>query len=159
MIPNPIPEPRINHNTDFFPRSIRVLSVAAMCLLMLAGCSRGPAGSGVDKEKQHITHVAELAKDYETATKKKAASINDVKNWAVKEGKGTESDFVSPRDQQEYGFASGMTGLLIYEQTGKNNKVFLFSTGTVREVSPGEVSRMKGLESMRRGMGAGGGRP
>jgi hypothetical protein len=49
-----------------------------------------------------------------------------------------------------------MTGLTVYEQSGKNGKCFLYSTGTVREVTPDEVSRMKGLATMRRGGPPGG---
>jgi hypothetical protein len=119
--------------------------------LLLGGCG-GSGGSGVDKEKQHILNVVELAKQYETAAKKKPTSIDDVKTWAVKEGKATEADFVSPRDQHPYVLMSGMMGLLVYEQTGKNGKVYMYNTSSgVREVDPGEISTMKRMESMRRG--------
>jgi hypothetical protein len=128
--------------------------VAAMGFCGLAmtvvGCG-GPKPATEDKEKQHILKVVNLAKDYETATNKKPASIKDVQEWALKEGKATEEDFISPRDQQPYGLVHGMTGLTVYEQSGKNGKCFLYSTGTVREVTPDEVSRMKGLANMRRG--------
>jgi hypothetical protein len=130
--------------------ALRILGTSLFVLaLSLAGCGGGPKDS-VDKEKRHILRVVQLARDYEAATKKKAASLDDVKSWAVKEGKAGDDAFISPRDKQPYGLQNGMTGLLVYEQEGKNGKCFMFTTGSVREVTPGEISRMKGLETKKR---------
>src|SRR5437016_3303122 len=89
------------------------LANGLMLAASLAGCGHSGGGGNVDKEKQHILHVVELAREYEAATKKKPTKIDDVKDWAIKEGKGSDADFVSPRDQQPYGLMEGMTGLLI----------------------------------------------
>jgi hypothetical protein len=89
--------------------------------------------------------------EYDQAHSKKPASITELKDWAIKEGKATEADFISPRDHELYGLTTGMTGITLYEQAGRNGKVFLYSTGAFREASPEEVSRMKGLANPRRG--------
>src|SRR5438128_1150214 len=130
--------------------SLRISSLLFLSL-GLVGCHGSSGEDNVDKEKRHILRVAQLTQDYSATTKKRPGSIDDVKNWAVKEDKATEDEFISPRDQQPYGLTSGMMGLSIYEQTGKNGKCFLYSTGTVREVSPEELTRMKNLGSTRRG--------
>jgi len=140
-----------------FPISMRLitgrtlLAATVFCGLAMtvAGCG-GPKAMS-DADKKHFLHVVELSQEYQTANNKKANSINELKDWAIKEGKATEADFTSPRDQQTYGLTNGMIGLTLYEQTGKNGKVFLYSTGAFREATPDEVSRMKGLANARRG--------
>ena len=54
------------------PKRGKLISFTLVSLIAcLAGCGHSGGGGNVDKEKQHILHVAELARDYETATKKK----------------------------------------------------------------------------------------
>ena len=116
---------------------------------MFAGC--GGHKPVNDADKKHFLHVKDLAFEYEKANNKKATSITDLKDWAVKEGKATDADFTSPRDHELYGLTNGMIGLTLYEQSGKNGMCFLYSTGSFREASSAEVSRMKGMSNMRRG--------
>jgi hypothetical protein len=141
-----------------FPISMHLITGRALLAAMgfcglaltVAGCGGGPKPVS-DTDKKHFLHVVELSQEYQTANNKKANSITELKDWAIKEGKATEADFTSPRDQETYGLTNGMVGLTLYEQTGKNGKVFLYSTGAFREATPEEVSRMKGLANMRRG--------
>jgi hypothetical protein len=114
------------------------LSIPALILpLALAntGCGpAAPAGSNLDAtEKAHLLHVVALATDYATANKKQPASLEELKTWALKEGKGTEEEFNSTRDKQPYGLSSGMGGIQVYEQTGKGGKVYIFMMGGVHE--------------------------
>jgi hypothetical protein len=107
--------------------------------LAIAGCNRAPSADDFEKEKKHLLHVAELASQYSTATKKPPKSIDDLKAWALKEGKATEDEFIALRDKQPYGLASGM-GLIVYEQTGKNGRCYLFQAGAFREVPQAQVA-------------------
>jgi len=117
--------------------SRRYVSIPALFLplaLANAGCGPSPAGSNLDStEKAHLLHVVALATDYVTANKKQPTSLEELKTWAVKEGKATEEEFSSTRDKQPYRLSSGMGGLQVYEQTGKNGKVYIFMMGGVHE--------------------------
>jgi hypothetical protein len=108
----------------------------------MVGCSRAPSADDFEKEKLHIINVAGLAGEYAMATKKQATSIEDVKAWAIKEGKATEADFISIRDKQPYGLASGMGGAIVFEQTGKKGRCYLFQAGAFREVPQAQVAEM-----------------
>jgi hypothetical protein len=98
-----------------------------------------------------------LLNDYATATKKRPKSIDEVKDWAVKEGKGQEDDFSSTRDKQPYGIAAGaegMGGFVVYEQTGKGGKCYLYRMGQINEIKQDEVDNaIKMAQSMGRPMG------
>jgi hypothetical protein len=89
-----------------------------------------------------MIHVAGLAGQYTMATKKPATSIEDVKAWAIKEGKASEEDFISLRDKKPYGLASGMGGATVFETTGKNGRCYLWQTGAFREVPQAQVEEM-----------------
>jgi hypothetical protein len=120
------------------------------CLAMLlAGC-----GGGSDhldqKEKDHMLQVAKLSGEYTATNMKPPSSLDELKKWALKEGKASEEDFVSTRDQQPYLFSSGgMAGILIYEQTGKNGKCYIYMMGGIheqdREQAVAQAKRMGGI--------------
>jgi hypothetical protein len=125
------------------------LSVPTVILaLAIGGC--GPPSATIDKEKEHILHVRDLASQYTSATKKPAKSIEELKDWAIKEGKATEDDFISTRDKQPYGLVSGM-GVTIFEQTGKNGRCYLLQAGAVREVGREQLPKI--TEDLGRSMG------
>jgi hypothetical protein len=108
----------------------------------LVGC-RGGSGSSEDPEKAHIQQVVTLAGQYSTANKKPATSVDELKKWAIREGKATEEDFNSTRDKQPYGFSSsGMGGIQVYEQNGKGGKVYIFIMGSVAEMTSEQVANM-----------------
>ena len=105
------------------------------CLAMLlTGCGGGPGDKLDKKEKDHMLHVAKLSGEYISANMKPPSSLDELQKWALKEGKASEEDFVSTRDKQPYGFsAGGMAGMVIYEQTGKNGKCYIYMMGGIHE--------------------------
>ena len=122
--------------------------------LAIVGCSRAPSADDFDKEKKHLLHVVELASQYATATKKPVKSIDDLKAWALKEGKATEDEFIALRDKQPYGLAGGM-GVVVFEQTGKNGRCYLFQAGAFREVPQAQVADLAKAGARSMGMPTG----
>jgi len=97
--------------------------------LLSAGCAAGKAPEGSkDPEAVHIEKVAQLTnKEYPPAhNRKKPRDINEVKAWAMKEGRAEESDFVSTRDGQTYVLNKGGA---LHEQTGEDGKKFVVPPG------------------------------
>ena len=146
-------------------RSFSFLGILAfLSLASLAGC-RGGGGSGADDlntEQKHIFHAVDLANQYAVATKKQPTSIDEVKDWAVKEGKGSAEDFSSTRDNQPYGIAAiaGMGSVVLYEQNGKGGKCYLYRMGQVNEIKKDEVANaIKTAQSMGRPGGMNRGQP
>jgi len=96
--------------------------------LLAAGCAAGqPKGPAKDPEAVHIEKVAQLANhEYPDAHHgKRPKDLNELKSWAVKEGKADEADFKSTRDDQPYALANG----IVHEQTGVNGKLFAVPPG------------------------------
>src|SRR5437762_7278226 len=108
--------------------------------LAITGCG-APAPRQPDKEEQHIRNVVGLVGDYIRATKKGAHSIDDVKAWAIKEGKATEEDFISTRDKQPYGLAHGM-GIMVFETQGKDGSCYVFQAGQFKHISADEAANL-----------------
>ncbi len=118
--------------------------------MSLAGCRSGTPSGDIDAEKKHIFHVVELVSQYTTATKKRPTKVDEVREWTVKEGKGSEDDFNSTRDKQPYGVSNteGM-GVIVYEQTGKNGKCYFFRMGNITEMKQEEVANAaKGAQAV-----------
>lgn len=111
-------------------------------LSAVAGC--GPKSSGADDpEKVHIRKVVGLASEYTTANKKPPTALDELKTWALKEGKASEEDFVSTRDKQPYGLSTGgMGGMQVYEQQGKGGRCYMFLMGNVADMSQEQVANM-----------------
>jgi hypothetical protein len=110
--------------------------------MALGGCGRG-SGADDDPEKRHIRRVVNLAREYAAANKKLPNSIEELKNWAVKEGNAKEEDFISTRDKQPYKISNGgMAGMQVYEQTGKKGMCYIFIQGGVAEMSQEQVANM-----------------
>ena len=121
----------------------------------LAGCGRGGSEPDLSAEQKHIHRAVELIGEYSQATKKQPTSIDEVKDWAVKQGKGSDEDFSSTRDHQLYGLAAGPGPLVVYEQTGKGGKCYVFRMGQISEIKKDEVeSAIKTAQSMGRPAGA-----
>jgi len=121
---------------------LSILFVILPFTLTLGGCTRAPSPEDFDKEKRHLINVVGLAAQYYTATKKRPKSIEEVRDWAVKEGKATEEDFNSTRDKQPYGIAAGAGGATVFEQGGKNGRCYLYQAGAFREVPQAQVADM-----------------
>src|SRR5437868_4875881 len=92
----------------------------------LAGCG-GPASPKQTKEEEHIRKIPGFVSGYSTAMKKQPASLEEVRDWAVKEGKGTEEDFVSTRDKELYTIAFTGMGISVRETTGKDGKCYMLA--------------------------------
>jgi len=108
----------------------------------VAGCGNKSSGTD-DPEKVHIRKVVALSAEYSIATKKQPTSLDDVKSWALKEGKASEDDFLSTRDKQPYGLAvGGMGGIQVYEQQGKGGRCYMFLMGNVADMSQEQVANM-----------------
>jgi hypothetical protein len=107
----------------------------------ILGCG-GASGVKQSKEEEHIRKIPGLVGDYQTATKKQPASLEEVRDWAVKEGKAKEEDFVSTRDKELYTIAFTGMGIMVCEQTGKNGQCYLLGMGGVSEVSAEDAKRM-----------------
>src|SRR5690349_20780739 len=134
----------------------RIGAFALSGLLVLAigagGCGRGSSGDASDEAK-HMRHAAGLVGEYQQATKKKKqpAKIQEVRDWAVKEGKASEEDFVSTRDKEPYAIAFTTKGLVVHEQDGKNGKCYMLSMGSVSEISLEDARHL--VERMQFGQG------
>jgi hypothetical protein len=109
----------------------------------ILGCG-GASGVKQSKEEEHIRKIPGLVNDYQRATKKEPASLEEVRDWAVKEGKAKEEDFVSTRDKELYVIAFTGMGITVCEKTGKDGKCYLLAMGGVSELSAEDAKRMVG---------------
>jgi hypothetical protein len=109
----------------------------------LAGCG-GPAPPKQSKEEEHIRKIPSFVSGYQAAMKKQPDSLEEVRDWAVKEGKAKEEDFVSTRDKELYTIAYTGMGISVRETTGKDGKCYMMAMGGVSEVSAENAKRMMG---------------
>jgi hypothetical protein len=135
--------------------SFSILTILGGALAFITGCGGGGSGpEGLSTEQKHIHHAVQLINEYSQATKKQPTSIDEVKDWAVKEGKGAADDFTSTRDKEPYGLVAGPGPLVVYEQTGKGGKCYIFRMGQVSEIKKDEVQNaIKTAQSMGRPAG------
>jgi hypothetical protein len=119
----------------------RIRAVGFSGLLVLAisagGCGKGSSSdASMSAEVKHMRHAAGLVGEYQQATKKKKqpAKIQEVRDWAVKEGKASEDDFASTRDKEPYVIAFTTRGLVVHEQAGKNGKCYMLTMGSASEI-------------------------
>jgi hypothetical protein len=122
---------------------VMIFSAATMALV---GCSGGGGTTTSTPEGEHIKKIPGLVNDYKTAMKKQPSSLEEVRDWAVKEGKAKEGDFVSTRDKELYGIAFSGMGVVVHEQTGKNGKCYILRMGGASEISAEEVRRIVAQE-------------
>lgn len=129
------------------PFRIQIVIFAAVALA-LTGCSGGNGGSaqsGSDaKEAEHLKHASSLVAQYTIAAKKQPTKMDEVRDWAVKEGKAKEEDFSSTRDKELYVIEMTGQGVGLREQTGKNGKCYVMRMGNVSEVPAAETERTVG---------------
>src|SRR5438128_1487064 len=72
-------------------------------LAMTAGCGSGSGGGSRDPEAVHLDKVGSLLTEYRSDHKGNAPTkLDDLKKWAIDNGKAQESDFVSTRDKEAY---------------------------------------------------------
>jgi hypothetical protein len=118
------------------------MALLVLCSLGTVGCkSKQAAVQTNSPEGEHLRKVMNLCREYSVAKKKRPNQLDEVKEWAVKEGKATADDFLSTRDQQPYGLVFMPMGnqAVVYEQTGKDGKRFMVLRGNVVELPSAEV--------------------
>jgi hypothetical protein len=128
------------------------ISGLLLSVLFVAGCGKGSSGGGArSAEAKHLQHAAGLVGQYQVATQKQLVKIDQVRDWAVKQGKGSEDDFLSTRDMEPYAIAFTTRGLVVHEQTGQNGKCYILSTGSVSEIPLEDARHL--VEQMKFGPG------
>ena len=146
------------------PRAALIFQIHFVFLVVVAlGC--GGSGPVESPEAGHIGKVGQLATEFKNVNSgNNPKNIDELKSWAVKNGKAEDSDFVSTRDHEPYmldaQFMSRGGGtaaktmaskgpLIIHEATGKNGKKFV-----VQGVAPqGSEMSEEGLKYLTRGPG------
>lgn len=149
----------------------RLGTVFLIPIALIIGCGRGSAPAE-SPEAAHIGKVGQLVNDFKAANNgNNPKNLNDLKNWAVKNGKGDDTDFVSSRDHEPYVIepqamarggsptaigsttamrAGAMTAkgpLIIHEAAGKNGRKFV-----VQGVAPvGSEMSDEGLQYLTHG--------
>jgi hypothetical protein len=129
------------------------MALVLFCFLG-TGCKSKSASQDDSPEGKHIRKVADLFQEYAKIKKKSPSRLDEVKEWAIKEGKATEEDFASTRDSQTYGTVPSPMGgqLIIHEQTGKNGKCFMMFQGRVVELPKEDLDRqLEEFKGVRRG--------
>jgi len=145
------------------PRSslIRKAGVFAFMLggLGVAGCGRSHAPAD-SPEAAHIKNVAALIHEYGIAHQGNSpANLDQLKSWAVQNGKAEDKDFLSTRDQKPYVIAANSkkgSKPIIHEDQGKNGMKFMVNTGSglTSEISDQGLEYMTGqsFKSARQGV-------
>jgi hypothetical protein len=142
----------------------RLMPVSAVMLWAVAfgvvGCGGSKtAQSGSDaKEAEHLRRASSLVAQYTVAAKKQPTKMEDVRDWAVKEGKASAEDFASTRDKELYVIESTGQGLGLREQTGKNGKCYVMRMGSISEIPVTDVEHTVGgdTKQMQKRMKGGG---
>jgi hypothetical protein len=101
------------------------------------GCSGSGGGGSLANtpEAEHIKKIPGFIMAYKTATKKQPTSLEEVRDWAVKEGKAKEEDFSSTRDKELYVISTGGMGMVVRERTGVKGKCYISQMGGISEVT------------------------
>jgi hypothetical protein len=148
-----------------FSFSPRIKTVFLIPITLIIGCGRGSAPTE-SPEAAHIGKVGQLATDFKaTNSGNNPKNLDELKNWAIKTGKGDDTDFVSTRDHEPYvleaqamsrgGGTTAMKAgpmttkgpLIIHEATGKNGRKFV-----VQGVAPlGSEMSDEGLQYLTHG--------
>jgi hypothetical protein len=135
------------------PPILRAFVLGVGLLLLAPGC--GPRLPYFPPEVHHIKKAWSLCGAYKANhSGKLPKDIEEVKNWAVQEGKATEEDFISKRDKQPYKVMCTpppMGFILVHEQTGENGKRLVVpQSGSAVDVTEEEFQQMvKGLPKAR----------
>ena len=115
---------------------------------MTAGCGGGTGGGSRDPEAVHLDKVGSLLTEYRSEHKGNAPTkLDDLKKWAVDNGKAQDSDFVSTRDKETYvlqTLGSGGGGqIMIREASGKNGSKFVIMSNSQGTAPAEEMSESR----------------
>jgi hypothetical protein len=125
------------------PVSVVILWATAIAVVGCGGSQSAQSGSDA-KEAEHLRHASSLVAQYTVAAKKQPTKMEQVRDWAVKEGKATEEDFASTRDKELYVIESTGQGLGLREQTGKNGKCYVMRMGSISEIPVNDTEHKVG---------------
>jgi hypothetical protein len=126
--------------------------------LGVGGCGRSHAPAD-NPEAGHIKNVAALIHEFATAHQGNSpANLDQLKSWALQNGKADDKDFLSTRDQEPYVMAANSkkgSKPIIHEAQGKNGMKFMVNTGSglTSEISDQGLEYMTGqsFKSARQG--------
>src|SRR5262245_57581614 len=102
------------------------------CLLAVLAAGCGPRAREPTAEELHIKHIYALANEYKAVNKRPPANADWLKAWALKQGKGSDADFISPRDNQPYvveAVPPPINLFMVHEKTGVDGKLFAVNFG------------------------------
>ena len=114
------------------------LFAGALVVFCGPGCSSSSSTTGTmqDPEAIHLNKVGDLSDEFKKAKNGKApADLNELKTWAIDNGKAKDDDFISTRDKQPYVLRRTGKEVAIGEATGKDGMRFIL-------VTPGEATQM-----------------
>ena len=125
--------------------------IGALLALGLSGCG---SGSQPDRpaEGVRLDKIGAICEEYKLAKKTYPTTLEELKSWAVENGKATDADFKSSRDNELYVLEPmGMGGavkkggpVLIREATGKNGKKFVFTGVRAEEMGDQSIGYIRG---------------
>src|SRR2546421_10709342 len=125
-----------------------------LLLFIGAGCGGGASRGSRSAEAIHLDKVGSLLTEYRAEHKGSApANVDDLKKWAIDNGKAQDNDFVSTRDKEPYvlkTIGSGSGGqVMIREATGKDSNKYVIisnsqSTAPAEEWSDSRLSYSSG---------------
>ncbi len=102
------------------------LFVGALAVFCGPGCSKSTTGTMQDPEAIHLNKVADLSDEFKKAKNGTApADLNELKTWAIDNGKAKDDDFISTRDKQPYVFRRAGNDVVIGEATGKDKMKYI----------------------------------
>jgi hypothetical protein len=125
-----------------------VVVISLLCFLVGGiGCKGGGPTGSRDPEADHLDKVGTLMSEYRAEHKGNApGKLDDLKKWAVDNGKAQDSDFVSTRDKEPYVLktfgsrSGGQAMVMILEATGKNSTKFVVMSSSQKSSPAEEMS-------------------
>src|SRR5438105_3668333 len=129
---------------------------------MTDGCGGGTGGGSRDPEAVHLDKVGSLLTEYRSDHKGNApAKLEDLKKWAIDNGKALDSDFVSTRDKETYVFQTmgGGGHVMVREAAGKNGSKYVIISNSSGTAPAEEMSESRLTYSFGGGPPPGSGAP
>lgn len=131
----------------------RYTTFFAFLLLPVLGCNSSSAPPE-NAEAAHIKKAAAFIPEFATANNGiPPADIEELKKWAVENGKATDKDFVSTRDGEPYvikvtggGKPKKGSNPIVHEAKGKNGMKYMVNSGAgvANEISDQGLGYMTG---------------
>jgi hypothetical protein len=131
--------------------SLLGILLGAIVAISEAGCS-GSSQPALPAEAVRLNKIGAICEEYKEAKKTYPTTLEELKSWAIENGKATDADFKSSRDNEPYvlepmgrGGAPTQGGpVLIREATGKNGKKFVFTGVRAEEMGDQSLGYIRG---------------